>query len=194
MSTQGRIHWNIWITGSAALAITTIFICLMWLILTHFLVFLEQANPSVSAAIVGGMATVMTAFMVAIFTQRQIKQRELDEAHRERKVAIYHRFLDVLTRSLLQKNPNSHVKPINDKELITFIVTFKTEVVLWGSPKVINALYKFEKKSKENNENPLSIVDDLYRAIREDIGLSNSGLKKNQLVKMYLSNPEEADK
>ncbi|MGP9666015.1 hypothetical protein ACT3TY_15505, partial [Halomonas sp. AOP22-C1-8] len=69
---------------------------LVWIILARLLIFLESANPSVSAAVVGAMATVLVGVGGALYTQAQIKKREIEEAHRERKVELYKGFLDMV--------------------------------------------------------------------------------------------------
>lgn len=165
---------------------------LLWLVAARLLTFLESANPSVSAAIVGAMATVLVGVGGALYTQSQIKKREIEEAHRARKVEIYKEFLDIVARLMANGNENVSLKPPSQQELVDFLVGFKTNVVLWGAPKVINAQLNFQKVSSEGG-NVLKAVDQLYKAIREDIGLSNRGLDRNQLVKMYLSNPSEMD-
>src|SRR5690554_86220 len=163
-----------------------------WLIVSKLLTFLENANPSVSAAIVGAMATVIVGVGGALYTQSQIKRREIEEADRAKKVEIYKKFLDMVARMMAEGNENVSLEPPSQQELVDFLVGFKTNVVLWGSPKVINAQLGFQKVSSEGG-NVLVAVNQLYRAIREDIGLSNKGLDKNQLVKMYLSDPDEMD-
>ena len=165
---------------------------LLWLVAARLLTFLESANPSVSAAIVGAMATVLVGVGGALYTQSQIKKREIEEAHRARKVEIYKEFLDIAARMMAEGNENVSLKPPSQQELVDFMVEFKTNVVLWGSPKVINAQLNFQKVSSEGGH-VLKAVDQLYKAIREDIGLSNRGLDRHQLVKMYLSNPDEMD-
>lgn len=165
---------------------------LLWLVAARLLTFLESANPSVSAAIVGAMATVLVGVGGALYTQSQIKKREIEEAHRARKVEIYKDFLDIAARMMAEGNESVSLKPPTQQELVDFMLGFKTNVVLWGSPKVINAQLNFQKTSSEGGH-VLKAVDHLYKAIREDIGLSNRGLDKHQLVKMYLSNPDEMD-
>ncbi|WP_417537512.1 hypothetical protein [Marinomonas sp.] len=165
---------------------------LFWLVAARLLTFLESAAPSVSAAIVGAMATVLVGVGGALYTQSQIKKREIEEAHRARKVEIYKDFLDIAARIMAEGNENVSLKPPSQQELFDFMVGFKTNVVLWGSPKVINAQLNFQKISSEGGH-VLKAVDELYKAIREDIGLSNRGLDRHQLVKMYLSNPNEMD-
>ncbi|MCE9679247.1 hypothetical protein LZP69_08675 [Shewanella sp. AS1] len=165
---------------------------LLWLVAARLLTFLESANSSVSAAIVGAMATVLVGVGGALYTQSQIKKREIEEAHRSRKVEIYKDFLDIAARMMAEGNENVSLKPPSQQELVDFMVGFKTNVVLWGSPKVINAQLNFQKISSDGGH-VLKAVDELYKAIREDIGLSNKGLDRHQLVKMYLSNPDEMD-
>ena len=70
---------------------------------------------------------------------------------------------------------------------------FKTSIMLWGSPKVLKAQYNFENY-EINGVDILDAVDNLYRAIREDVGLSNKGLKKRFLVNMQISNPETTNR
>lgn len=72
------------------------------------------------------------------------------------------------------------------------MVNFKTEILLWGSPKVIKAQLEFEKISGAGGD-VFVAVNDLYKAIREDIGLSNAGLNDLELVKLFLKNPDELD-
>lgn len=181
--------------ASTALAFALLF-CganLSWLVVTQLLKFLDSANPSVSAAIVGAMATVLVGIGGALYTQAQIKKREIEDAHRSRKVEIYKGFLDVVARVLARENHNVSLEPISEQDLIDFLVEFKTDIILWASPKVINAQLNFQKVSNSGG-NSLMAVDQLYKAIREDIGLSNRGLDKHQLIKMHLSNPDEMDR
>ena len=157
-----------------------------------WMTFLKGANPSISAAVVGAMATVLVGVVGSLYTQSQIKKREIEEAHRPRKVEIYKGFLDMIARMMADQNPNVSLEAPTPQELIDFLVEFKTDIMLWGSPKVIRAQLDFEKVSNSDG-NVLVAVDALYRAIREDIGLSNRGLDKHQLVKMLLKDPNELD-
>jgi hypothetical protein len=166
---------------------------LLWIVVTQLLKFLATANPSVSAAVVGAMATVLVGVGGALYTQSQIKRREIEDAHRSRKVEIYKGFLDVVARVMARTNENVSLEPISEQALVDFIVEFKTDIILWASPKVINAQLNFEKESRSGG-NSLVAVDQLYKAIREDIGLSNRGLDRHQLIKMHLSDPDEMDR
>ncbi len=51
--------------------------------------FLQSVNPTVGAAIVAAVATVM----VGLYTQYVLKKRQMDDAHREKKILIYEEFM-----------------------------------------------------------------------------------------------------
>ena len=57
-------------------------------LLSLFLVTLKDADPKIAAAIIGSVVTVIVGLCAVLYTQRQIKQRDIDEAHREKKVAM----------------------------------------------------------------------------------------------------------
>ncbi len=50
-----------------------------------------------------------------------------------------------------------------------------------------------ERLTQENSNLLLVAVNDIYKAMREDIGLSNSGLNNNKLIKLFLLDPKEMD-
>lgn len=87
---------------------------LTWIIFSRFLSFLEKANPSVSAAIVGAMATVLVGVGGALYTQAQTKKREIEEAHRPKIVEIYKEFLDIVSRLTAKDNPNVSLEELKE--------------------------------------------------------------------------------
>lgn len=149
-------------------------------------------KPEVVAAIIGAMATVSGGLAAVIISSKQSKNREIDESHRAKKVEIYKGFLDAVSGIMANSNENVTKKGFTDQELIDYLVEFKTDILLWGSPKVIKYQLEFQLLSS-NPDKTSDIVNNLYKAIREDIGLSNKGLDNYELVKMYLSNPSELD-
>jgi len=79
-------------------------------------------------------------------------------------------------------------------------------LLLWGSPEVIHTWLTFRANSrrieaaKKDPTQPaeaalqtILYMDDVFRAMRQDLELSNSGLKKGDLVKAFLTDPESLD-
>ena len=164
----------------------------VWLAVVFFVNALSSADPKISAAILGGMATVFVGLTAVIITQNQTKLRDREEAHRASKVEIYKRYLETIAALLAGTNDNVSLKAPTEQELVDYLVQFKTEILLWGSPEVIKMQLEFQFAS-ENDGNIFIAVNNLHKAIRADIGLSNKGLNNLELVKMYLSDPTELD-
>lgn len=154
---------------------------------------LTKLKPELLAAIVSAMATVFAGIAAVLINQRYSKQRDIAESHRQKKVEIYKNFLDAVSGLMARNNENVSKEGFSDQELVDYLVEFKTEILLWGSPQVIKHQLEFEQISQEGG-NIFSAIDKLYKAIRDDIGLSNKGLNNHELVKMYLSDPSELDK
>lgn len=161
---------------------------------SFFLQKLTQINPAVAASIIGAMATVFAGVAAVIITQKQTKAREIAESHREKKVEMYNQYLISVTRLIKSLNEIEAIKAegISETELITSMFEFKRQLILWGSPKVIKAQLEFESVAGRG-ESVFLAVDNMYRAIREDIGLSNSGLVQFDIFKLFLKDADKMD-
>jgi len=160
--------------------------------ISFFISSLIEADPKVSASIIGAMATVFVGLSVVIINQRHGKIREAEEAHRTKKVEIYEKFLKMVQSLIAGKNENLSIMAPSEEELAKYMLEFKTEILLWGAPEVIKYQLEFEEASRNSGDIFLAI-DNLYKSIRKDIGLSNKNLNNLELVKMYLKNPDELD-
>lgn len=168
------------------------FLYVVWVAISFFVSSLASADPKISAAIIGAMTTIFVGVAAVIITQRQTKLREIEEAHREKKVEIYQKFMGMVVSLIAGQNKRVTIEVPTEQELIDYFVNFKAEILLWGSPKVIKSQLEFEKTSNSGGD-VLMAVNNLYKAIREDIGLSNAGLNGLELVKIFLKDPDELD-
>ncbi len=173
-----------------------ILIWFCWKLIFIFIEALTVADSKITIPVIGGIITIIVGLIANLYTQKQIKLREIDEAHRSKKVEIYSNFLEIVRRIISGNNKNIPIKPLKEGELILQMTKVRTEIILWSSPSVINAFRNFESIAEENTgiKMLLPAVDRLYREMRKDIGLSNKGLPQNQLVKIYLKDPSELDR
>jgi len=151
-------------------------------------VFLQSLNAAVGAAIVAAVTTIM----VGIVTQYQLKKRQLDDAHREKKIQIYEEFMKVAASYLAQQNENLKQEQMLQERIVEFFFRFKTDLVLRGSAGVIKAMAKFESVSSDGGD-VLGAIDEIYRAMRKDVGLSNFGLRHRELVAVYLRSEDRKE-
>lgn len=130
--------------------------------------FLGNVDPTVGAALIAGMFTVLVGIGSTLVTQYMIKVRQAEEAHREAKISLYKQFLELAAAHLAEDNPNIQGKKLSDKAVANEYFHFKTELLLRGAPKVIQALESFEDVTSEGG--------DAIRALMRSTGKSGGTL------------------
>jgi hypothetical protein len=155
--------------------------------------------------IVGLEKTVVAAFVASItavfgywYTQRQTTSRTIAEAHRKEKAKLYHEFMDLLGRFF---KPGMREKGEMDPDdlpgdILDAFFAFNSNLIVWGSPEMIHAYLNFRNGASdpEKQQYSLLFMDDMLTAIRRDLGNSNRRLKRGDLIKTFLTDPEELDK
>lgn len=160
-----------------------------WQLVVVFIAAITAVSPEVMAAIVGAMATILAGVAVVLLSQAHERKRAAEEAHRLKKVEIYKEFIEMVSKMLGSSNEHLEIKGPEMPELINYLFRYHSEILLWGSPRVIKAQIEFEAVSGNvsgDEKASFKAVNEIYLAIREDIGLSNSGLTNLELVKLYL--------
>ena len=172
-----------------------IMVSFFFLISMGYLIYLLlQIDKKDSASIIGGMFTVIGGVMAVSLTQYKLRQRDIENALRSKKIDMYHVFLTTVQKTMQGMNDhNKYSNKVSEKDILKSFADFQTNIILWSSPEVVQAYYEFKISSQQASVNTLIATDALYRAIRDDIGSSNKNLEINQLIKMYLSDPNELD-
>lgn len=165
----------------------------IWAVFNFLFDVLSRANPTTVAAVLGSMVAALLSVAGVLITQVYTKRRDIDESHRPQKAEIYKIFLQTIARYFSAQNSEMQAEKIEEKELMRILVEFRTGLILWGSPEVIKAQIAYQRVSSVGGENVLVAVDRLHMAIRADLGLSNKGLNRHELVRLYLKDPDELD-
>jgi hypothetical protein len=160
-----------------------------WFLGNAFVDAISAARPEVSAAIIGGMTTIFGGVAAVLLSQAHERNRAAEDAHRLRKVEIYQGFITMVGRMMGANVENLNLVEPEIKELMQYMFHFKSDILLWGSPKVIKAQLQFEHVSQSGESTQiLRAVNKIYLAMREDLGLSNAGLNKLELAKLHVKN------
>ena len=171
----------------------------LWLLLRSAPYLLSSASelkPNEYFPILLGMFTALLGLAGAITTQVIVRGRERESAHRAKKAEIYFDFIDLVGRSMLAQKEGMQSKSLTSDQLLEKMMNFKNECVLWGSEDVLIAIADFQVMAKSNptSKDLLRSMDRLYRAMRKDIGLKNSRLKRDFFAKWPLRDASEFDK
>ncbi|WP_415238069.1 hypothetical protein [Seleniivibrio woodruffii] len=122
----------------------------------------------------------LIAFFAYIVSNYQIKKREIEERHFSRKAEVYQKFFNIYFDLLTQKKD-----PLSDQIEIEMF-EFKRELLTWGSSKLIEIWIDFENNYMSRN--PIISIENLLKAVREDLGhVHSSNYKYGNLVKLLLT-------
>ena len=150
-----------------------------------------RLDPNVVAAIIAAL----TAVTGVLYNQRQARILAAVEAHRDKKIAVYNKYLDLVY--FYQDQVKQGVDPVDReiaKEEEAWIRDLTRGILVWGGPSVVKAWLSFRAgASAGTGAAPLLAADGMMRAMRKDLGNSNWGLKGGDLVKLFLSDPSELD-
>jgi hypothetical protein len=147
----------------------------------------NQADSNVKL----GMLTA-TGSAVAFITSNAINSsRERKARLFESKRDAYNEFFDFFF-SLFKNVKNGTDYP--EDEMVEKVSKFTRGVMTWGSAKTVNAVIEWQKQSEnldgKNIKSIFLVTENLLRALREDLGHSDSTLKDFALTKLILKADE----
>ncbi len=153
----------------------------IWL-LSIFWSAIYGADKSIQAAVIAAMVGVFTV----AFTYWKERSRSIKEAHRDKKIEVYAEFYDMMF-DLLQKSKNGDIRDLErDEDFQKTWFSISRGVLFYGSPKVVRAFSQF-KGGSTDKLNVIKLVGRLLLSMREDIGLSNSGLDELNIHQIYVT-------
>lgn len=150
-------------------------------------------DPSIYVPLVVTVLTASLGLSVTLYTQWVARKREIESAHRERKLEIYLEFMQLLERIVVSAKDNWGVAPLPEIEVAKSLLSIRTKAVLWGSPRVLKGLSEMARVDKSQSD-LFRNMDEIQRAVRADLGLSNWTLGSLFFVKILLTEPNEIDK
>lgn len=185
--------------------------------LLFFWAYRAKVEKDITVAIIAASGTILAAVIVVAITQYTTKLAEVTEEHRLKKTEVYSEFGDLVflmfrmikipSRSDIAEEDKARLVQEAQAELEERYSSFSKKLLLWGSPEVIHSWLAFRENSrrieaaKKDPEKATAValrnmlyMDDVFRAMREDLELSNSGLREGDLVKAFLTDPEILDK
>ncbi|HFC8494129.1 TPA: hypothetical protein ACFP3Z_000512 [Neisseria subflava] len=154
------------------------------------LFFLSQAsiwvkkNNTVAIPII----TAIIGLIGVMWTQWQSKSRDIAESHRNSKIETYSLFFDIIEKFQRSIKNDQEIDILSDVDLQAKFEKLNRGFILWASDEVIQTWIEFRKNSSENT---LDKIDNVYRAIRKDLGHKDKKLKNLDLIRINLSNPNE---
>ena len=156
---------------------------------------MDNATAFVLAAVIGGLlGNAVTQLLSYFFGSK----KTIAESHRDKRIEVYTEILAMLllaakhiTESTFNRDSQ---KPPSDMLVRWSKIT--QGLMQWGSPEVIQKWKVFRNSSGTVAARLITVdefkfvIDDLLREIRHDLGNSNKGLARGDLVDLFMSDGE----
>jgi hypothetical protein len=165
----------------AALAV----LALLAYIAYTFIDVFSRTEASVKAAIIAGLFAVFSV----IATHFKERSNAIKEAHRDKKIEVYSIFYDMIFESL-KSSKNGETVDFNSNEFQDRMMLLYRGIMFYGSAKVVLAFCEFRLSTPDGEDGPLLVmkrVGKVLLAMREDIGLSNSGLDELSIHQVFVT-------
>ena len=154
---------------------------LVWVFVTN----ISAADASVKAGLIG----LLGMFSVAIVSNYQTKNREIDARHFLHKREGYMKLIDLVFDLIQSQKANRNVP---NNKLLRDIASFKKTLIIWGGPETVEAWNNYEilSSSSPDAKTMIKEMEKILRSIRKDLGHNDTQLKFGHLSALILV-PEE---
>ncbi len=143
-------------------------------------------DKAVASSIIAGLVAVF----LAVFTYWRERAKARQEAHRASKIEVYSIFFDIVFDVLKRTKQKCNLnEDLASEELQVKFMSLNQGVLLYGSPKVIKALCHWRMNAGDAVDFKVTLkgIGEVLLAMREDIGLSNSGLDSLTIHQIYVN-------
>ncbi|WP_406383179.1 hypothetical protein OHU25_29100 [Streptomyces sp. NBC_00117] len=143
-------------------------------------------NPTVAAAALTAMATVLITVATLVIGRYIERQKAVEAEIRASKIPVYTRLVSGLMRTVL--NPDSS----NADELVQFLREITPDLITWASDDVLLAWSKFKREAQVLvSEDTVFGFEELLSAIRRDFGHSGNKVQEGDLLALFINDIDE---
>lgn len=149
---------------------------------------LSSANPSLAVGIIAASSTVFVSLASVLISKRLEQIAAIKNQQRDKKIPIYEELIKFLFR--IWRSIKDGSKPPTEKEMIDFMFDFTQKLLIWGSDEVVSAFIRF----RQSSQNPAAVmlaIEDIWFAIRKDLGHSNKGITRGMLLGLIINDINE---
>ncbi|MDD5593320.1 MAG: hypothetical protein PHG97_01085 [Candidatus Margulisbacteria bacterium] len=173
---------------SFAFVLATIFVlCFLvfYLIRTIF-----SLQKEVSVAIIAAVTTILVSLFSVLLAQHYERKNKIERELRDKKIPIYEGLIDFWFKFSNAVKLADGKLPL--KEISTDYNDIISKLIIWGSDDVVSKWSNFRRKLTEMGDNavPAAILfefEDFLTTVRKDIGHKNLGMKKGDILGLWVN-------
>lgn len=142
-------------------------------------------DKQLSVGLLTAFTTVFVATLTVMLGRYLERKKEIESHFRTSKIQMYDDFLAEFFKLFGDEEDA-------DVDLVPFLREWQRKMIVWGGAPVLVAYVKWSQhlKKGEPDAQTVFLMDEFFRAMRKDIGLSNSGLEKGLFSHFILRHSE----
>ena len=146
---------------------------------------LLSLDKQLSVALLTAFTTVIVATLTVMLGRYLERKKESESHFRASKIQMYDEFLAAYFKLFAGENDT-------DIDLVSFLREWQRKMIVWGGAPVLVAYIAWTQHLRKGklDAQTLFLMDEFFRAMRKDIGLSNSGLEKGVFSHFILRHSE----
>lgn len=148
-----------------------------------------QLNPTVAAGLLAAVATVLVSVVSVLYAKHLEQRLALRKEHREKKIPVYEDLIAFIFKVLYSVKPEGK-SSMSTKEMIDTHSKLTQKAIVWASDDVVQAFHRFRIASLSAETDKVRValaVENLFLAIRRDLGHENKNLHTGQLLQLFIN-------
>ena len=152
---------------------------------------LAGLDPRLLAAFITLFGTVAISVISVVMTRRWEQRLAVEQERRNRKIPSYEEFLEFLFQLL--KSSKDKEQSISQEDMEKSLTKFTQKLVLWGDDEVIKEFLNWRRAAVRGGAGAEMVFtfERILYAIRSDLGHSNKGLGRGDLLSLFVNDMDE---
>ena len=148
---------------------------------------LNSLNSDLGKAIVAGAVTLFAAVVTVVGGKIWEQRVKIQQDVREKRLPVYEKQIETFFSVLFAEKAGNE-KP-SEQDIQKAFMAFTEKLIVWGSPEVIKAwsAFRLHDWTSAKPVDAFLKVELFLRAIRRDLGNSNSGLPPGELMRLFVN-------
>jgi hypothetical protein len=148
---------------------------------------LNSVQSDLSKTLITASATVLAAVVVLVFGKIWEQRNKIRDEIRAKKIPIYENHIETLFKIFLSEKLTG--KKPDQNEIAKSFALFSEKMIIWGSGKVIKewGVFRTLKYDEKNLQKNIHMLEDLFLAIRKDVGSDTLMLSRGDLLRLFVN-------
>ena len=143
---------------------------------------ISQVPSTLTTAVVTGGIAILGSTLAVVIGKNYERKREIEAAFRQRKIEVYDEFFERLFGLFHQTG--------EQEDLVAYMREHQRRLILWSGDKAIHEYANMMRAFRGGAETARGMLalEKYFLAVREDLGHSNAGVKRGDLISFIMTN------